>query len=79
MDVEEVEPLHAPAEPPSATSGRALSTVVGLGLEYLMFASAIFLALLLFATRVPLRILDRALGLRLRERVVDFLAWVSPG
>jgi hypothetical protein len=52
---------------------------LGLVLEYLMFASAVFLALMLFATRVPLRILDGALGLRLRERFVDFLARVSPG
>lgn len=47
--------------------------------EYLMFASAVFLALMLFLTRVPMRILDRTLGLRLRERFVDFLARISPG
>ena len=52
---------------------------VGLPLEYLMFASAIFLALFLFATRIPLRIVDGAFGLRLRERFVDFIARVSPG
>lgn len=51
----------------------------GLVLEYLMFASAVFLALMLFATRVPLRILDGAFGLRLRERFVDFIARLSPG
>lgn len=51
----------------------------GLVLEYLMFASAVFLALMLFATRVPLRMLDTALGLRLRERFVDFIARLSPG
>jgi hypothetical protein len=47
--------------------------------EYLMFASAVFLALVLFATRVPLRLLDHTLGLRLRERFVDFIARLSPG
>jgi len=52
---------------------------LGLFVEYAMFASAVFLALMLFATRVPLRVLDRAFGWRLRERFVDFLARVSPG
>jgi hypothetical protein len=51
----------------------------GLFVEYLMFASGIFLALMLFATRVPLRIIDTTFGLRLRERFIDFLAWLSPG
>ena len=54
---------------------------VGFGIlvEYLMFASGVFLALMLFATRVPLRFIDTTFGLRLRERFVDFLARVSPG
>ena len=51
----------------------------GLVVEYLMFFSAVFLALMLFATRVPMRLIDRVFGLRLRERFVDFLARVSPG
>jgi hypothetical protein len=50
-----------------------------LGLEYAMFASAVGLALGLFATRVPLRVADRMFGLRLRERFVELLARVSPG
>ena len=62
-----------------AVKVRPFGALAGLVVEYLMFASAVFLALLLFATRVPLRILDNALGLRLRERFVDFLARVSPG
>jgi hypothetical protein len=44
-----------------------------------MFAAAVFLALGLFLTRAPLRVLDRTLGWRLRERFVDLLARVSPG
>jgi hypothetical protein len=52
---------------------------VGLVIEYLTFASAVFLALLLFATRIPLGFLDRAFGFRIRQRVVDALARVSPG
>lgn len=52
---------------------------LGFVLEYLMFASAVFLALMLLVTRVPLRVLDGALGLRLRERFVDFIARLSPG
>ena len=56
-----------------------VSAAFGLLVEYLMFASAVFLALMLYFTRVPLRVLDEAFGLRLRERFVDFLARVSPG
>jgi hypothetical protein len=44
-----------------------------------MFASAVFLALALFLTRVPMALLDRALGWRLRERFIDLIARVSPG
>ncbi len=57
----------------------AVRALGGLLVEYLIFAAAVFLALLLFATRVPLAVLDRTFGWRLRERVVDFLAWASPG
>jgi hypothetical protein len=54
---------------------------VGFGLivEYLMFAAGVFLALSLFVLRVPLRLLDQALGLQLRERFIDFIARLSPG
>jgi hypothetical protein len=52
---------------------------LGLGLEYAMFASAVGLALGLFATRVPLRVADRVLGLRVRERFISLLARISPG
>lgn len=44
-----------------------------------MFAAAVFLALGLFLTRVPLGMVDRAFGFRLRERFIDLLARVSPG
>jgi hypothetical protein len=37
------------------------------------------MALSLYATRKPMAAVDRALGLRLRERFVDFIARVSPG
>jgi hypothetical protein len=63
----------------AALRERPIRAGVGLGVEYAMFASAVGLALGLFATRVPLRILDRALGLRLRQRFVELLARVSPG
>jgi hypothetical protein len=59
--------------------GGIVRSLVGLFIEYLTFAAAVFLALLLFATRYPLGFLDRALGFRLRQRVVDALARVSPG
>jgi len=58
---------------------RPLRVSAGLGVEYAMFASGLGLAVCLFATRVPLRITDRVLGLRLRDRFVDLLARVSPG
>jgi hypothetical protein len=54
-------------------------TAFGLFVEYGMFAAAVFLALGLFLTRVPLAALDRALGLRLRERFIELIARVSPG
>jgi len=57
----------------------AASALGGLFVEYLTFAAAVFLALLLFATRVPFSWMDRTFGWRLRERVVDLLARASPG
>jgi hypothetical protein len=51
----------------------------GLIVEYGMFASGVFLALSLFVLRVPLRLLDQALGLELRERFIEFIARLSPG
>lgn len=78
MEIEEL----GPVSPESATGPAPrtpLRAALGLFVEYAMFASAVFLALVLFATRVPLRLLDRAFGLRIRERFVDFLARVSPG
>lgn len=55
---------------------RRLATLTG---EYGMFASGLGLAAGLFVTRVPLRLLDHALGTRLRERFVDLVARISPG
>jgi hypothetical protein len=46
---------------------------------YGSFVVAICLVLGLFATRAPLRVLDRALGLRLRSRFIELLARISPG
>jgi hypothetical protein len=56
-----------------------LRTSFGLIVEYAMFASAVFLALGLFLTRVPLRLIDAAFGLRLRERFIELIARLSPG
>jgi hypothetical protein len=56
-----------------------LRTGVGLGVEYAMFASGLGLALGLFATRVPMRLADRAFGLGLRERFIELIARISPG
>jgi hypothetical protein len=58
---------------------RPVRTTLGLGVEYGMFASGMGLAAALFLTRVPLRLLDRATGLRLRERFIELLARISPG
>ena len=62
-----------------AARGRPLRAGFGLALEYATFAAGLGLALTLFATRVPMRLVDRALGSRLRERFTDLLAKVSPG
>lgn len=63
----------------AAARRNPVRSVLGLIIEYAMFASAIFLAVSLLVTRVPLRILDVTFGLRLRQRFVDFLGKVSPG
>jgi hypothetical protein len=47
--------------------------------EYAMFAAAVGFAIALFLTRVPLRWLDRATGLRVRDRAIDLIARISPG
>lgn len=73
------EPLSAAELYKAALRERPLGASLGLGIEYAMFAAGLGLAIALFATRVPLRLLDRALGLRTRERFVQFLARVSPG
>ena len=63
----------------AAIRARPVGALLGLVVEYGMFFSAVLLALGLFVTRVPLRALDAAFGLRLRQRFVDFIARVSPG
>jgi hypothetical protein len=63
----------------AAARERPIGATSGLVVEYAMFASAVGLALTLFATRVPMRALDRALGTRARERFIELLAKVSPG
>lgn len=63
----------------AAARERPIGAAAGLVVEYAMFASAVGLALALFATRVPMGALDRALGTRVRERFVELLAKVSPG
>ncbi|MFI5309341.1 MAG: hypothetical protein ACHQ53_18445 [Polyangiales bacterium] len=47
--------------------------------QYATFAAGVGFALALFLTRVPLRWLDRATGLRVRDRAVDLIARISPG
>jgi hypothetical protein len=56
-----------------------LRACAGLVIEYGMFASGMFLALLMFVSRHPLGFVDRKLDLHLRERVIDFIARISPG
>ncbi|HEX4475174.1 MAG TPA: hypothetical protein VH142_08865 [Polyangiaceae bacterium] len=53
--------------------------VTGMAVEYATFAAAVSLAATLYATRAPMALLDRRLGLRLRERFVDAIARISPG
>lgn len=54
-------------------------TLLGLALEYAGFLAAVVFVVLLLVTRVPLRLVDRALGTRTRERLIELLARVSPG
>lgn len=63
----------------AALRQQPIRTGVALGVEYATFAAGVGLALGLFVTRVPLRIADRALGLRLRERFIELIARISPG
>jgi hypothetical protein len=58
---------------------KPVRTSLGLAIEYGMFASAVGLAAGLFLTRWPMRAVDRATGLRLRERFIELLARISPG
>jgi len=62
-----------------ALAKRPLGTVAHLLVEYGMFFSAVVLALGLYLTRRPMALLDRVLGLRLRERFVNLIAKLSPG
>jgi hypothetical protein len=79
MDAERLNPVETPLPVTRAERTGLLRAALGLPVEYAMFASAVFLALFLFATRVPLRLVDRTFGIRLRERFVDLLARISPG
>jgi hypothetical protein len=63
----------------AALKDRPVRTSLGLIVEYLTFGSAVFLAISLYLTRRPMAFVDRALGLRLRQRFVDLIARVSPG
>ena len=80
------------SEPSTAAAGRSgtehfreawrrkpVRSTLALGVEYGMFASGMGLAAALFLTRVPMRLLDSATGLRLRERFIELLARISPG
>ena len=58
---------------------KPLGTSLGLVVEYLTFASAVFLAMSLYLTRKPMAFVDRLLGLRLRERFLELIARISPG
>jgi hypothetical protein len=63
----------------AALRDRPLRVGFGLVVEYGMFASGMALALGLFVARVPLRLLDGAFGLGLRERFIELIARISPG
>jgi hypothetical protein len=58
---------------------KPVGTSVGLVVEYLTFASAVFLAISLYLTRKPMAFLDRVLGLGLRDRFLSLIARISPG
>jgi hypothetical protein len=59
--------------------GRSSRAPLRLLVEYLVFVAAVLFALSLYATRAPLRLVDRATGLRLRERFIDLIARIAPG
>ncbi|HEX4353659.1 MAG TPA: hypothetical protein VHZ95_12105 [Polyangiales bacterium] len=63
----------------NALRDKPLQRSFGLVVEYAMFASGMSLALALFAARVPLRAIDHRFELQLRERLIDAIAWLSPG
>jgi hypothetical protein len=56
-----------------------LRTLLGLAYEYAGYVAACVFVLLLLASRVPLRVLDRIPGLRIRERIIELISRVSPG
>jgi hypothetical protein len=58
---------------------RPLSAILGLALEYAGYFAACLFVIALLLTRAPLRLLDWAFGLRLRERAINLIARVSPG
>lgn len=58
---------------------RPLRTLLGLLVEYAGFVAACIFALLLLVTRLPLALIDRSTGLRLRERAIELISRVSPG
>ena len=74
-----IESQSGPALFGEALREHPVRTSLGLAVEYLTFGSAVFMALSLYATRKPMEAVDRALGLGLRQRFVDFIARVSPG
>jgi hypothetical protein len=58
---------------------RPSRALAGLTLEYAGFFAAVSLALGLIATRIPLAIVDRLFGVRLRERFIELVVRFSPG
>ena len=58
---------------------RPMRALAGLLCEYASYLAACVFVLLLLATRLPLGFIDRTTGLRLRERIIDLIARVSPG
>ncbi|HEX3594822.1 MAG TPA: hypothetical protein VHU80_06970 [Polyangiaceae bacterium] len=76
---EKLESRSGPGLFKAALQERPVPTSLGLIVEYLTFGSAVFLAVSLYLTRKPMALVDRAFGLRLRERFVELIARVSPG
>ena len=58
---------------------RPAAALLWLLLEYLQYMGGIGFSLVLLITRVPLRILDRITGLRVRERLIETVARLFPG